>query len=262
MEQANNIAMHVLDLHNEHFELTLPAGQSAHFYLFNPENATLRIRQEAESDLLIHCITLNPSFSSEAHQSPSSQVVSADTLASAPSSQPTPSASSPSSPSTEIIVEHVGQGCRTRLYGMALLKGEQQAALTTRVLHTVGGGYSDQLFKFVLADRARGSFYGELKVQPDAQKTEAHQTNRNILLSPTAKMRTMPQLEIYADDVKCSHGATTGQLDSAALFYMQQRGISEASARRLLLVAFLSDVFSSLPESTASHLHQLIDEAL
>jgi Fe-S cluster assembly protein SufD len=99
-----------------------------------------------------------------------------------------------------------------------------------------------------LDDHSKGSFRGELKIQPDAQQTEAYQTNRNILLSPQADMLTEPQLEIYADDVKASHGATTGQLDDAALFYMQQRCISRDEAAKLLLQAFFDEVVSTLSD--------------
>ena len=133
------------------------------------------------------------------------------------------------------------------MYGLALLHSQQQHHLTTRVLHNVGGGYSSQLFKFVLDDESKASFKGELKILPDAQQVEAYQTNRNILLSRQAEMTTEPQLEIYADDVKASHGATTGQLDDSALFYMQQRCISRETARKLLLCAFFEDVLRTLP---------------
>ena len=112
----------------------------------------------------------------------------------------------------------------------------------------MGGGYSSQVFKFVLDDVAKGSFQGELKIQPDAQQTEAYQTNRNILLSRGAEMITEPQLEIYADDVKASHGATTGQLDESALFYMQQRCIDRETASKLLLQAFFDEVVSTLTD--------------
>jgi Fe-S cluster assembly protein SufD len=127
------------------------------------------------------------------------------------------------------------------------LHGNQQHHLTTSVLHNVGEGYSSQLIKFVLDDASKASFKGELKILPDAQHVEAYQTNRNILLSRQADMVTEPQLEIYADDVKASHGATTGQLDDSALFYMQQRCISRESARKLLLCAFFDDVLRTLP---------------
>lgn len=220
--------MRILDINNTDLQLTLEAGQEEHFLLLDPQHVKLRIQQQEGSRLMLHSISLAPAESG----------------------------------TCELIVEQQAEGCETRLYGLALLKGEQKFDLVTRVLHNVGGGYSNQLFKFVLDDEAQGSFYGELKVLPDAQKTEAHQTNRNILLSRSAKIQTKPQLEIYADDVKCSHGATTGQLDSTALFYMQQRGISLASARRLLLAAFLGDVLQGLPEETAAQLEQQIDAAL
>jgi Fe-S cluster assembly protein SufD len=147
-----------------------------------------------------------------------------------------------------LTIEQNGEGCRSEIYGMGLLHDSQQAHVRTRVIHNIGGGYSSQIIKFVLDDQSKGSFRGELKIQPDAQKTEAYQTNRNILLSRQADMLTEPQLEIYADDVKASHGATTGQLDESALFYMQQRGISRNTATKLLLEAFFEEVISTLSD--------------
>lgn len=149
---------------------------------------------------------------------------------------------------SSIVVEQNGRGCRTELLGMGLLYGTQQTHIRTTVLHKVGGGYSSQLFKFVLGDQTKGSFHGELKILPDAQQTEAYQTNRNILLSRQAEMLTEPQLEIYADDVKASHGATTGQLDESALFYMQQRCIDRDTASKLLLCAFFDDVIKTIAD--------------
>ena len=101
----------------------------------------------------------------------------------------------------------------------------------------------------MLDDQAKGSFRGELKILPNAQQTEAYQTNRNILLSRQAEMLTEPQLEIYADDVKASHGATTGQLDESALFYMQQRCIDRDTAAKLLLCAFFDEVIKTLTDT-------------
>jgi Fe-S cluster assembly protein SufD len=98
----------------------------------------------------------------------------------------------------------------------------------------------------VLDDSSVGAFSGKILVAKDAQKTEAMLTNRNLCVTPTAKMKTKPQLEIYADDVKCSHGATIGQLDETALFYMRTRGLSEADARLLLMYAFMSDVIDNI----------------
>ena len=152
--------------------------------------------------------------------------------------------------SFSISVNQLGEGCQTEIYGLENLHGEENVKAETHVTHAVGGGSSTQLIKFVLDDNARGHFIGDLKIAPDAQQTEAHQTNRNLLLSDTAEMRTQPQLEIYADDVKATHGASTGQLDESALFYMQQRGISKEKARQLLVNAFMKDVLNTISDET------------
>ena len=151
--------------------------------------------------------------------------------------------------SNKLTIEQVGEGCETEIYALAYLKGDEKVTTETHVRHAVGGGKSEQLIKFVLDDNARGRFIGDLKIAPDAQQTEAHQTNRNLLLSETAEMRTQPQLEIYADDVQATHGASTGQLDESALFYMQQRGIDKQKARQLLVGAFMREVLDKIPES-------------
>lgn len=155
-----------------------------------------------------------------------------------------------------IIVEQTGEGCQTEIYALAYLHKDESVATETHVRHAVGGGKSNQLIKFVLDDHARGRFVGDLKIMQDAQQTEAHQTNRNLLLSETAEMRTQPQLEIYADDVKATHGASTGQLDESALFYMQQRGIDKQKARQLLVNAFMKEVLMTISDE------QLRDELL
>lgn len=147
-----------------------------------------------------------------------------------------------------ITVNQLGEGCITEIYGLENLHGDESVTAETHVTHAVGGGTSNQLVKFVLDDHSRGSFIGDLKIAPDAQKTEAHQTNRNLLLSDTAEMRTRPQLEIYADDVKATHGASTGQLDESALFYMQQRGIDKQKARQLLVNAFMKEVVETISD--------------
>ena len=152
--------------------------------------------------------------------------------------------------SFSISVNQLGEGCQTEIYGLENLHGEENVKAETHVTHAVGGGSSTQLIKFVLDDNARGHFIGDLKIAPYAQHTEAHQTNRNLLLSDTAEMRTQPQLEIYADDVKATHGASTGQLDESALFYMQQRGISKEKARQLLVNAFMKDVLNTISDET------------
>ena len=154
--------------------------------------------------------------------------------------------SDPSDISNSITVEQCGEGCSTEIYALAYLRGEQRVTTETHVKHAVGGGSSNQLIKFVLDDNARGHFIGDLKIAPDAQQVEAHQTNRNLLLSETAEMRTQPQLEIYADDVQATHGASTGQLDEAAIFYMRQRGICYQKARQLLVNAFMKEILMNV----------------
>lgn len=159
--------------------------------------------------------------------------------------------------SFSISVNQLGEGCQTEIYGLENLHGEENVKAETHVTHAVGGGSSTQLIKFVLDDNSRGHFIGDLKIAPDAQQTEAHQTNRNLLISDTAEMRTQPQLEIYADDVKATHGASTGQLDESALFYMQQRGIGKEKARQLLVNAFMKDVLATISDETLRE--QLLD---
>ena len=143
-------------------------------------------------------------------------------------------------------IDHIAPNCTTEIYHLAFLHGSDKVSTHTRMHHDVGEGVSRQLIKFVLDDNAAGEFLGELKIKPDAQHVDAQQTNRNLLLSRTATMRTRPQLEIYADDVKASHGATTGQLDESALFYMQQRGIAPDDGRRMLLRAFMMDIIDKM----------------
>jgi Fe-S cluster assembly protein SufD len=139
-----------------------------------------------------------------------------------------------------------GQHCETTLCGMVIGDKNQKVDNFTSILHNQPNCNSKELFKYVLDDMSVGGFTGKLFVAKDAQKTAAFQTNRNILLSKTARMNTKPQLEIYADDVKCSHGATVGQLDEIAKFYLQSRGISEKEARLLLMFAFTNDVIENI----------------
>lgn len=162
-----------------------------------------------------------------------------------------------------IWVEQQGEGCITEIYGLTLAKDDEQIRLKTRIHHNIGGGRSFQLVKFVLGGKAKGEFTGELKIAPDAQQTEAQQTNRNILLSENATMQTRPQLEIYADDVKAGHGATTGQLDESALFYMQQRGLSADQGRQMLLQAFMADVIDSITdEKIRTHALEMLESKM
>jgi Fe-S cluster assembly protein SufD len=129
----------------------------------------------------------------------------------------------------------------------------------TTVDHAVPLCESNQLFKGVYAGDAKGVFSGTIIVRPDAQKTNAYQSNQTLLLSPTATIDTRPQLKIWADDVKCTHGATVGQLDEKGLMYLRARGIGEAEAKRFLVQAFAGSVAAGVKEP---RVRALLDEAL
>lgn len=139
-------------------------------------------------------------------------------------------------------IELVGDNCTSTLGGMAIGSGHQHIDNNSDVRHLSAHCNSNQMFKYVLDEESTGAFEGAIYVAPGAQFTEAYQSNRNLLASKSARMHTKPQLEIYNDDVKCSHGATTGQLDADALFYMRSRGIPEQEARTMLMQAFMVDV--------------------
>lgn len=150
-----------------------------------------------------------------------------------------------------------------KISGFVLTGDQAHADNFSYIEHAVPHCTSDELFKYVLRDDSRGVFTGRILVAQDAQKTQAYQNNRNLLLSPSARMQSKPQLEIYADDVKCSHGMTTGQLSSDALFYMRQRGISLEEARLMLSNAFAEDVVARIPvEDIAGDLRTSIEEQL
>lgn len=146
----------------------------------------------------------------------------------------------------EFSVEVAGDGCETHLNGLAIGADGEHVDNNTRVRHSSCRSHSSQLFKYVLDGESTGAFEGEIEVCHGARFNEAYQSNRNILASTSARMHSKPRLLIYNDDVKCSHGATTGQLDAKALFYMQARGIPLAEARRMLMQAFLMDVVDGI----------------
>lgn len=158
-------------------------------------------------------------------------------------------------------IEITGDGCDTLLAGMAIASGHQHIDNNSSVNHLGSHCHSRQLFKYVLDDDASGAFEGGIVVNEGAVKTEAYQSDRNLLASIGAKMHTKPQLLIYCDDVKCSHGATTGQLDQEALFYMRSRGISEKTARTMLMQAFMSEVIETVRmEGLRERLHMLVEK--
>jgi Fe-S cluster assembly protein SufD len=148
----------------------------------------------------------------------------------------------------DLQVVLAGEGAEARLSGLFLCAGERLVDNHTFVDHAVPHGTSRQLYKGVLAGRSRGVFRGRVLVRPGAQQTDAKQSNPNLLLSDGAEIDGKPQLEIHADDVKCSHGSAIGRVDDDALFYLRARGIDVAAARALLVRGFAAEVLAALPE--------------
>jgi Fe-S cluster assembly protein SufD len=139
-----------------------------------------------------------------------------------------------------------GEHAEAHMYGLYIPNGRQHVDNHTLVDHAKPNSYSNELYKGILEERSTGVFNGKIYVRPDAQKTNAYQSCKNVVLSPDATMNTKPQLEIYADDVKCSHGTTTGKLNEEALFYMRSRGIPKEQAQTLLMFAFAEDVMTKI----------------
>jgi Fe-S cluster assembly protein SufD len=147
---------------------------------------------------------------------------------------------------TDIEVRLEGEGGETTLDGLFVADGRRHTDTHTLIDHARPHCSSRELYKGIVDGSGRGVFDGTIIVRKDAQKTDAAQTNKNLLLSREALVHSTPRLEIFADDVKCKHGSTTGQLDDAALFYLRSRGIAEAEARTLLVYAFASDLVGRL----------------
>jgi len=153
-----------------------------------------------------------------------------------------------------------GRHAECRLNGAYLLRGEQHADNTTVIDHAAPDGISRELYKGVLDGTARGVFQGKVMVRRAAQKTDSHQLNKALLLSRGAEMDSKPELEIYADDVKCGHGATAGEMDDDALFYLRSRGIDETTARGLLVHAFIGDAIDQIGhEPSREAFRQVVD---
>ena len=152
---------------------------------------------------------------------------------------------------TEIHARLLGEGGAVHLNGAQLLGGQQHGDITTVVAHDAPGCASRQTVKNVLSDHSRGVFQGRIEVARVAQKTDGYQMNQALLLSPHAEINCKPQLEIYADDVKCSHGATVGELDADQLFYLRSRGIPEGEARAILVRSFLSEAMDPIQHEGA-----------
>ena len=206
MEDVKNLTSQVVEIF---------AGEGAYFDYYDLEETTIsttrfssiHVAQAAYTNVLINGITLNNGLTRNSYR-----------------------------------IALNGEGAETTLCGMAIQDKNQQVDTFTLITHAAPRCKSKELFKNVLNDHAVGAFSGRITVEQGAQKTEAYQTNRNMCLTSEARMYSKPQLEIYADDVKCSHGMSTGQIDEQALFYMQSRGLSREEAKTLLSVAFTSDV--------------------
>ena len=152
--------------------------------------------------------------------------------------------------STDIAlnVELQGEGAQANIYGAYVCGADERVKIAVDMHHKMPHCNSRQLFKGLAGGKSRVDFYGKIIVAQDAQRTEAYQENHNILLSDDARVDTKPQLEIYADDVKCSHGATIGRLNEEEQFYMRSRGITLEDARVLQMISFLAPVLEAIPD--------------
>lgn len=163
----------------------------------------------------------------------------------------------------DVNVTLAGERCHATLNGLTLVSGKQHVDNHTSIDHASPNCESHELYKAILAGRSRSVFNGKIFVRPGAQKTDAKQTNRNLLLSNQATADTKPQLEIFADDVKCTHGATVGQLSDEEIFYLRSRGMSEEAARRMLTYGFANDIVERVkPEAIRLALHDMQAAAL
>lgn len=161
-----------------------------------------------------------------------------------------------------VDVTFLGEEARCDLSGLSLVSGQTQLKLVTSMHHDVPSCFSRQTFKYVVSDHAVTEHEGKVHVKQHAQLTDSAQSNQSLLLSPNARVITRPQLEIYADDVKAAHGASIGQLDSEAVFYLQSRGFSLEAAKRLLLEGFVSEILDQLPEGCEDVKRQVLDRLI
>ena len=162
--------------------------------------------------------------------------------------------------SANITVDFVGEGATADLSGVYVCKEGDSLALKVTVRHRAGDCASRQLFNGIVTGSAKAAFDGRIIVAPDAQKIKAFQENHNLLLSDSAWAETRPQLEIYADDVECSHGATIGRLNEDEQFYMRSRGIPESEAKVLQMISFLSPVLEHVPEENREAVQARIED--
>ena len=159
-------------------------------------------------------------------------------------------------------VSLLGEGAEANIYGAYVCAGEEKVKISVDMHHDFPHCNSRQLFKGIAGGVSKVDFYGKIIVAQDAQRTEAYQENHNILLSDGAKVDTKPQLEIYADDVKCSHGATIGRLNEEEQFYMRSRGISLEDAKVLQMISFIAPVLENIPEADREDVTVQFEEAV
>lgn len=162
-----------------------------------------------------------------------------------------------------LAIDLIGEGSDVNVSGLYLCGSEEKVQIRAEVRHRVPSCTSYQLFNGIAAGSSKVKFYGKIIVAPDAQKTEAYQTNHNLIVSSGAKAEAKPQLEIYADDVKCSHGATVGQLNEDEQFYMRSRGIPEDEARVLQMISFIAPVLAKVEdENRREELQATVEAAI
>ena len=162
----------------------------------------------------------------------------------------------------KLDVRLAGEGAEANLYGAYVCGGEEKVKISVDMHHDLPHCNSRQLFKGIAGGTSRVDFYGKIIVAQDAQRTEAYQENHNILLSDGAKVDTKPQLEIYADDVKCSHGATIGRLNEEEQFYMRSRGITLEDAKVLQMISFIAPVMENIPEPDRETVMVKLEDAI
>ena len=155
-----------------------------------------------------------------------------------------------------------GEGAEANIYGAYVCGGDEKVKIAVDMHHDLPYCNSSQLFKGIAGGKSKVDFYGKIIVAQDAQRTEAYQENHNILLSDDAKVDTKPQLEIYADDVKCSHGATIGRLNEEEQFYMRSRGITLEDAKVLQMISFIAPVLEQIPEEERESVSLQLETAI
>ena len=162
----------------------------------------------------------------------------------------------------KLDVTLAGEGAEANIYGAYVCGGDEKVKIAVDMHHDLPHCNSRQLFKGIAGGKSKVDFYGKIIVAQDAQRTEAYQENHNLLLSDGAKVDTKPQLEIYADDVKCSHGATIGRLNEDEQFYMRSRGISLEDAKVLQMISFIAPVLENIPEDEREAVAAKFEEAV